>query len=241
MPRFFLSNAPVDETVTLLGDNAAHIARSLRMAVGENVVLCDGNGTDYTAVLTAVSPQEVTARIVSVAPSVGEPDVRVVLFQGLPKGDKMEWIIQKSVELGVSEIIPFAAARSISRPDGASAAKKTARWQKIADEAAGQSQRGALPQVGNLCSFAEALRAASACDRIFLCYEGGGEGLKALLTDKPRSLALFVGPEGGFAPEEVAIAEQAGAVRITLGTRILRTETAPLAALSAIMFATDNM
>ena len=241
MPRFFLSEPPIDHTVTLTGDDAAHIARSLRMAVGETVVLCDGQGTDYTAELTDITPQAVTAQILSSAPSTGEPSVRVVLFQGLPKGDKMEWIIQKSVELGVAEIVPFAAARSISRPDGASAAKKTARWQKIADEAAGQSQRGALPCVRPLISFSEALRAAAECERVFLCYEGGGAALHTLLQDKPRSVALFIGPEGGFAPEEVAAAEQSGAVRITLGPRILRTETAPLAALSVVMFATDNM
>ena len=97
MPRFFLSEPPIDHTVTLTGDDAAHIARSLRMAVGETVALCDGQGTDYTAELTDITPQAVTAQILSSAPSTGEPSVRVVLFQGLPKGDKMEWIIQKSV------------------------------------------------------------------------------------------------------------------------------------------------
>lgn len=241
MPRFFLHNMPTGDLVTLTGDDANHISRALRMAVGDRLTLCDGRGTDYDSEIIEITAREVTARLCSSAPSIGEPDVRVILFQGLPKGDKMELIVQKSVELGVAEMIPFTAARSVSRPDGASAAKKTARWQKIADEAAGQSQRGALPRVGELVSFNQALKLAAGCDRIFLCYEGGGEALRTLLTEKPSSIAVFIGPEGGFAPEEVAAAEAAGAVRITLGPRILRTETAPMAALSVIMFATGNM
>lgn len=241
MPRFFLHDAPMGDSVLLTGDDANHISRSLRMTIGDALTLCDGRGTDYQGEITEITARDVRVRLLSSAPSTGEPDVRVMLFQGLPKGDKMELIVQKSVELGVSEIVPFAAARSISRPDGAAAAKKTIRWQKVADEAAGQSQRGALPAVREPVSFREALQLASACERVFLCYEGGGAALHDLLTRKPASVAVFIGPEGGFAPEEVAAAESAGAVRISLGPRILRTETAPMAALSVIMFATGNM
>ena len=204
MPRFFI-DPPAGTTVTLTGDSAAHISKSLRMAVGDTLVLCDGAGTDYAAEISAMDRNTVTAEITGRTASVGEPDVRIVLFQGLPKGDKMDWIVQKAVELGAAEIVPFAAARSVSRLDDDGARKKTARWQKIADEAAGQCQRGPL------------------------------------LAERPGSVAVFVGPEGGFAPEEVAQAEAAGAVRVTLGTRILRTETAPLAALSAILFATGTL
>ena len=241
MPRFFLSEPPVGDQATLTGEDAAHISRSLRMTVGEALTLCDGQGTDYESEITGITAQSVSVHITAAHPSIGEPDVRVVLYQGLPKGDKMEWIVQKAVELGAAEVVPFAAARSISRPDGASAGKKVARWQKIADEAAGQSHRGTLPKVGALISFSEALRAAAACERILFCYEGGGEALRTILQEQPKSIAVFIGPEGGFAPEEVAAAEAAGAVRISLGTRILRTETAPLAALSVIMFATGNL
>lgn len=240
MPRFFV-DPPVGETVTLTGASAAHIAKSLRMSVGDALALCDGRGTDYAAEIAGMDRTTVTARITARTPSIGEPDVRLVLFQGLPKGDKMDWIVQKAVELGAAEIVPFAAARSVSRLDEETARKKTARWQKIAEEAAGQSQRGRLPQVAVRVPYDEALRRAATCDRVFFCYEGGGAGLRTLLTDKPGSVAVFVGPEGGFSPEEVAQAESAGAVRVTLGTRILRTETAPLAALSAILFATGNL
>ena len=252
MPRFFI-DPPAGTTVTLTGDSAAHISKSLRMAVGDTLVLCDGAGTDYAAEISAMDRNTVTAEITGRTASIGEPDVRIVLFQGLPKGDKMDWIVQKAVELGAAEIVPFAAARSVSRLDDDGARKKTARWQKIADEAAGQCQRGRLPQVAVRVSYTEALRRAAArrssdlwlraaaCDRIFFCYEGGGAGLRTLLAERPGSVAVFVGPEGGFAPEEVAQAEAAGAVRVTLGTRILRTETAPLAALSAILFATGNL
>ncbi|MBQ9082098.1 MAG: 16S rRNA (uracil(1498)-N(3))-methyltransferase [Clostridia bacterium] len=241
MPRFFLPEIPSGDSVLLTGDDANHISRSLRMTVGDALTLCDGHGTDYQGEITEITARDVRVQLRSSAPSTGEPDVRVVLFQGLPKGDKMELIVQKSVELGVSEIVPFHAARSVSRPDGASAAKKAVRWQKVADEAAGQSQRGALPVVRTPVSFKEALQCAAGCDCVFLCYEGGGTALRGLLDRKPASVAVFIGPEGGFAPEEVAAAEAAGAVRITLGPRILRTETAPLAALSVIMFATGNM
>lgn len=240
MPRFFI-DPPAGTTVTLTGDSAAHISKSLRMAVGDVLTLCDGAGTDYAAEVSAMDRNTVTAEITGRTASIGEPDVRIVLFQGLPKGDKMDWIVQKAVELGAAEIVPFAAARSVSRLDDDGARKKTARWQKIADEAAGQCQRGRLPQVAVRVSYTEALRRAADCDRIFFCYEGGGAGLRTLLAERPGSVAVFVGPEGGFAPEEVAQAEAAGAVRVTLGTRILRTETAPLAALSAILFATGNL
>lgn len=240
MPRFFI-DPPTADTVHLTGETAAHIAKSLRMTAGERLTLCDGHGTDYAAVISSVDHSTVTATIIDRTPSRGEPDVRIVLLQGLPKGDKMEWIVQKAVELGVGEIIPFTAARSVSRPDDASARRKAARWQKIADEAAGQSQRGRIPQVSACISFADALKRAAACDRKLLCYEGGGSRLAPLLSDKPESVAVLIGPEGGFAPEEVAQAEAAGAVRVTLGPRILRTETAPLAVLSAILYATGNL
>ena len=241
MPRFFIDPPAPDGFVTLTGEAANHIARALRMKPGEHLTLCDGRGTDYDAALQSAAPGCVTAQVLAARPSAGEPNVRLLLFQGLPKGDKMDWIVQKAVELGAAEIVPFAAARSVSRPDDAAARKKTARWQKIADEAAGQSQRGILPPVRPLVSFGAALEQARACDRIFFCYEGGGSALDALLSEPFASAAIFIGPEGGFAPEEVAQAEQAGARRITLGPRILRTETAPLAALSAILFATGNM
>jgi len=241
MPRFFV-DAVVGNEVTVTGEDAAHIARSLRMTVGEALTVCDGSGTDYQCTVTAVSPQAVTAQIVSQSPSIGEPTVRVTLFQGLPKGEKMDWIVQKAVELGVAETVPFVATRSISRPDDKSVGKKTERWQKIADEAAKQSQRGKCPAVQKVCSFAEAQKAAERLDCNIVFYEGGGVPLPALLAERhPTTIGIWVGPEGGWAPDEVAQIEAMGGVRATLGPRILRTETAPLAALTAVMLLTGNM
>lgn len=240
MPRFFVPGTIAD-AVSLIGEDAAHVARSLRMTPGETLTLCDGAGTDYFCVITSVSPEEVQLRVERSEPSRSEPDVAVTLFQGLPKGEKMEWIVQKSVELGAARIVPYLAARSISRPDGAAAQKKAQRWQKIADEAAKQSQRGALPRVDAPISFEQAVREAVHCERMLVFYEGGGRPLRELLSEKPRSLALFVGPEGGFDRDEVETLQSLGAETVTLGSRILRTETAPLAALSAVMFATGNL
>ena len=241
MPRFFTDPISNGEAV-LTGEDAVHVSRSLRMTIGETLTLCDGTGNDYLCTITAINSQEVTLRVDSTEPSRGEPDVEVLLFQGLPKSDKMDWIVQKSVELGVSSVIPFAASRSISRPDEKSAGKKADRWQKIASEAAMQSQRGKLPQVHAVSSFSAALNLAKTCDRILVCYEGGGETLRSILSaQKPERIAVFIGPEGGFERSEVEAIEAIGGKRVTLGSRILRTETAPLAALSAIMFATGNM
>ncbi len=240
MPRFFVPGNIAD-TVSLIGEDAAHVARSLRMKPGESLTLCDGAGTDYLCVITSVAPDEIQLRVERSEPSRSEPDVAVTLFQGLPKGEKMEWIVQKAVELGAARIVPFLAARSISRPDGAAAQKKAQRWQKIADEAAKQSQRGSLPRVDAPVSFEQAARDAFRCEQVLLLYEGGGKALREFLPKNPQSLAFFVGPEGGFDPDEVAALQSLGAGIVSLGSRILRTETAPLAALAAIMYATGNL
>ena len=240
MPRFFVPGT-IAEVASLTGEDAAHVACSLRMTPGEALTLCDGAGTDYFCTITSVTPGEIQLRVDRSEPSRSEPSVSVTLFQGLPKGEKTEWIIQKSVELGTARVVPFAAARSISRPDGSSAQKKAQRWQKIADEAAKQSQRGILPRVDAPVSFEDALRMAQSFPRTLVLYEGGGTPLRELLQDTPAEIALFVGPEGGFDPEEIEALRAQGAAIATLGSRILRTETAPLAALSAIMFATGNL
>lgn len=240
MPRFFVSDVAGGEAV-LTGGDAAHIVRSLRMSAGDSLTLCDGAGADYACTIVSASPERVVLRAGPPSPSRGEPTVPVVLFQGLPKGEKMDWIVQKAVELGAAAVVPFLAARSVSRPDGPAALKKAQRWQKIADEAAKQSQRGRLPEVSAPVTFEEACRRARQTSRTVVLYEGGGEPLRRLLAPAPESLALFVGPEGGFEPQEVGALQAQGAAAATLGARILRTETAPLAALSAVMFATGNL
>ena len=241
MPRFFTEPIEGSEAV-LTGEDAAHISRSLRMTVGDMLTLCDGSGKDYICTISAMTAQEVTVHVCSVQFSSSEPDVEVVLFQGLPKGDKMEWIIQKSVELGVTEIVPFIAVRSVSRPDEKAAEKKAERWQKIANEAAKQSQRGKLPTVQPIQSFAQAQKMAQTLDCNILFYEGGGCPIRTVFSEeKPRHIGIWIGPEGGWALSEVENLEKIGSKKVSLGSRILRTETAPLAALTAIMLLTGNL
>ncbi len=241
MPRFFIDYKPtVGDSAVVEGADARHIAGSLRMTVGEGLTLCDGDGTDYDAEITAVERERVTLTVLSATPSVAEPTLAVTLYMGLPKGDKMELVIQKCVELGVTAIVPVITARSIVRLDAKDAAKKQARWQKIADEAAGQSGRGILPTVEAPITWKQAL-ARWEKENTLLCYEGGGEPIGRLVTPEDTAVSLVVGPEGGFDPIEVAAVTDLGGRIATLGPRILRCETAPIAALSVLMEKSGNM
>ncbi|XOQ47523.1 MAG: 16S rRNA (uracil(1498)-N(3))-methyltransferase [Eubacteriales bacterium] len=240
MPRFFIDYVP-EEVAVITGDDARHISRSLRMQPGENLILCDSIGTDYNARIEKISENSVEVRILEFCRSVAEPSVKVTVYQGLPKAEKMDSIVQKAVETGAVKIVPVMTSRCVSRPDAKAAARKAARWQKIALEAAKQSGRGIIPQVGPLTAFREAVGQAARDGEIILFFEGGGKSIAELVTRETRELAVFIGPEGGFEQAEVDFAEQNGAKIGTLGARILRTETAPIAALAAIMLASGNM
>ncbi|MBE6828947.1 MAG: 16S rRNA (uracil(1498)-N(3))-methyltransferase [Ruminococcaceae bacterium] len=240
MPRFFINYVP-EEQVVIAGEDARHIARSLRMQSGESLILCDSIGTDYNGRIESVADDRVVVRVLNFCKSVAEPGVRVTVYQGLPKADKMDSIVQKSVETGAVGIVPVMTARCVSKPDEKAAAKKIIRWQKIAQEAAKQSGRGIIPQVAPLTDFRQAVKQAAQVGEIILFFEGGGQSISKLANVETRELAIFIGPEGGFEQSEVDFAVENGAAVGTLGTRILRTETAPIAALSAIMLATGNM
>ena len=238
MPRFFIDGA-ADGRAYITGADALHIAKALRMRPGEAMTLCDGKGTDFDGVLETVTDRQVTVRITASRPSQAEPTLAVTLYQGLPKGDKMDWIVQKAVELGVTAVVPVATRRSVARLEG-KADKKQERWQRIAAEAAGQCGRGILPAVERPLSWSQALSRLSE-EPALVFYEGGGQPLRELVTPSTRRLSVFVGPEGGFDPEEIdAIRRQSGGVA-TLGPRILRCETAPLAALTLLMHLSGNM
>lgn len=243
MPRFFIDTPPTGDVVLLTGEDARHIARALRMQPGESLTMCDGDGTDYNCVLEQAVPDEVRARIIGAHPSAGEPDIRVTLYMALPKADKMELIVQKATELGVTEITPFLSSRCVSRPDDRALDKKCVRWGKIAAEAAKQCGRGRIPHVRSAVPMTEAVRQAAQATLPLLLYEGEREnGLCAALHGKvPETVSLMVGPEGGFAPEEAATAVSAGLKSVSLGPRILRCETAPLAALAAVMYESGNL
>ena len=243
MPRFFIqADRPLGdgETVRVTGTNAVHIRRSLRMREGETLFLCDGAGTDYFSELTGFDGEAVLFRILYHTPTALEPDTAVTLYQGLPKGEKMEWIVQKAVELGVSEIVPVVTTRSIVRLKPGEGEKKRERWQRIAAEAAGQCGRGRIPAVSAPLSFAEAAERMAQAYTLVL-YEGGGQPLGELIGRDCRALSIVVGPEGGFEKEEVDRLLQNGARAATLGKRILRCETAPLAALAVLMHLTGNL
>ena len=238
MPRFFLE-PPVMEPIVLQGENARHIALSLRMKAGDALTVCDGQGTDFECTIASITPQQVELAMVHKIPTQSEPTVRVTLYQGVPKSDKFDTVVQKAVELGVSAVVPVMMSRCVSRPDAKSMEKKCIRWQKIAAEAAKQSGRGIVPQVMPCITFAEALRTAGGQKILF--YECGGTPLTELVSPDAEEISLFIGPEGGISGQELEAAVEAGAQTATLGPRILRTETAPLAALTAVMLLTDNL
>lgn len=241
MPRFFVTERPENGRITLRGQNAHHAGRVLRLRPGERVTLCDGAGEDYDCVVETVEKDSVACRVTAIHPSETEPKQRLTLFMALPKGDKMELIVQKAVELGVRDIVPFLSKNCVSRPD--KTAQKVARWQRIAEEAASQCGRGWLPRVQPVIPAGEAITRAAQSETALFFYENETQtGLRAALSRGVGStVALVIGPEGGFAPEEAAAAKQAGLTSVSLGRRILRCETAPIAALAVVLYAGGNM
>lgn len=239
MPRFFVD--ALDDTVVITGEDAGHIAKSLRMTAGEAITLCDGRGLEAQGVIVSLSPDAVSVRLGEAAACGAEPQTKVSLYLAMPKGDKTELVVQKAVELGAVEIVLFLSSRCISRPKAEDAAKKVNRLQKIAIEAAKQCGRGILPTVRGVLSFTQVLQEMQQFDNCFVLYEGLCDPLRQQLPPRGTTLALLVGSEGGFSPEEIAQAEACGVCAASLGKRILRCETAPIAALSAIMFALGEM
>ena len=239
MPRFFkeyFKDAPFIE-----GDDARHISRSLRMRVGEALTVCDTMGTDYLCKIADIEDGIVRLDVLEETENRTEPTVKVTLFQCNPKGDKLDMVVQKAVELGVSEIVPVLSEHCVSRPDHKSADKKRERMSRIADEAAKQSGRGKIPEIGEFISFKACCERLKDVDKSILFYELGGKPLTEIVEKDTKSIAIVIGPEGGFSKDEVNLALDSGAEVATLGPRILRTETAPLAAITAIMLLTDNL
>ncbi len=232
---------PLQELHLITGEDARHIARSLRMSVGESLTLCDSHQVEHFCRIERITEEGVLVSIVSEEECHHEPSVRVTLYASVTKGDKMEHVIQKAVELGVHRIVPVVTDRCISRPDIKTAEKKCQRYRKIAEQAAMQSQRGLVPSVEAFIDLKTASRQLPDFDRGILFYEGGGAPLRTVLESRPETIAVFTGPEGGYEESEVRLLRTAGAQIATLGKRILRAETAPLAALTAIMFHTGNL
>ena len=231
----------VDEYHLMTGEDAQHITKALRKSVGELLTLCDNNKIEHLCMIERITPEGVLVHEISAEECLHEPSISVTLYASLTKGDKMESVIQKSVELGVHAVVPVLTSRCISRPDAKAAEKKRVRYQKIAELAAMQSRRAIIPIVSETVDLKTAVLSLSSFETAVVFYEGGGVPLRTAVAESCRSLAIFTGPEGGFEESEIALLTQNGALTATLGSRILRAETAPLAALSAIMFHTHNL
>ena len=252
MPRFFVEASAVSgDTVRLTGKNAHHAAYSLRLAPGDRIQVCDQTNA-YLCEMISFDSESATARILSVTPVDTEPPFVARLFQALPKGDKLDTVIQKAVECGVSEVTPFESSRCIVRAKPEAEGRKTERRARIAEEAAKQCGRGIIPAVHPTVTYAQALAAAQDADLWLFCYEGDCTTPlpAAMEAARPRlaaiaaegrvpEIAVFVGSEGGFSPEEAAAARDAGAMLIGLGPRILRTETASGFVLACLIYALE--
>ena len=240
MARFFVDREKIEENRIIIdGADAHHIARSLRMAEGDRVVVCDGVGGEYSCTLVRIRDEECICRIDERLQSGAESPVSITLCMAYPQGDKLEVVIQKAVELGADRIIPFESSRCIKRPKAEKAEKQTSRLQRIAEEAAKQCGRAKIPTVTQPLSYSAMLKEATECDLALFCYENeDGLTVKTALSgrERPDSIAVIVGSEGGFSLDEAAEATKAGCLSVTLGNRILRCETAPSFALSAISY-----
>lgn len=227
------------------GKDVNHIKNVLRMKPGDQAVFCcQEKEKMYTCRLREAGREEILFDILDIDSTVTELPVEITLFQGLPKSDKMEMIIQKTVELGVSRIVPVASRRAVVRLSGKKEEKKLARWQEIAKSAAKQSKRGRIPEIGGVMTFPQAVEEGKKLDMLLIPYEeavGMETARKAVAAAaEKKSLGIYIGPEGGFEKAEVDLAEEAGAVPISLGRRILRTETAGMALLAILGFALEE-
>lgn len=238
MARFFVTAEEMElDFLVLSGDNAAH-AKVLRLKAGEQVIICDGEGRENLCTVSDVSDGQISLVVVERLQSAAEACIDATIYMAFPKGDKLEHVIQKATELGAFEIVTFPSSRCVSKPDEKSIAKKLERWNKIAASAAEQSGRGRVPKVSAVSSYKEALAHAAQNDLAILFYENErGYTLRNALSEVPyKSIALMTGPEGGLEAKEVEQAVGMGLRVCTLGKRILRCETAPLCALSAVMY-----
>ncbi|SHI70939.1 16S rRNA (uracil(1498)-N(3))-methyltransferase [Lutispora thermophila] len=245
MHRFFVDIENIKkDTIDVTGEDVNHISKVLRLRIGDSIVLCDGHGMDYYVSIEGMDKHEVRTRILSKEPSKTEPKINVVLYQGIPKSAKMDVIIQKCTELGISQIVPVINARSVVKlSDEKDERKKVERWQRIALEAAKQSQRGKVPKVEMPIAYEEALKNVAHLDLSVMPYElEKNNKLKNIIRGKIiNSIGIFIGPEGGYEDEEIYSAVERDIVPVTLGPRILRTETAGSTVLSCVMYELDEM
>lgn len=242
MPKFFVNSDNInDHTITLDGENAKHIGSVLRAKIGDIIIVGDGCGRDYECEILEISKKEVIAKITDIFTNENEPDIKITLYQGLPKADKMELVIQKCIEIGVDRIVPVKTEHAVVKLEGKEE-KKLQRWNKIAESAAKQCGRGKIPVVDRLMTFKEAINEATSLDGAIIPYEKEKENsLKTFAKNfKGKSIGIFIGPEGGFSEEEINFAIENGVKSVTLGKRILRTETAGLVASVILLYELED-
>lgn len=246
MPKFFVDSEQVNNgKVIISGDDFNHIKNVLRMKVGDSFNVCDSNSQNYMVKINNFEKEEIVCDIIETASNCAESNVKVHIYQGLPKADKMELIIQKSVELGTCKITPVEMKRCVVKLDGKDKSKKIDRWQKISEVAAKQSGRDLIPEICQVANVKEIINDFDKFDLVILCYENEKENyLKNVLNNYKNkfdqkdeiNIAVIIGPEGGIDSSEVDIIKNAGAEVVSLGSRILRTETVALSMLSIIMY-----
>lgn len=239
MPRFFVEKVNSD-IISITGEDANHIGRSLRMRIGDTITVCS-EGKDYYCQILNISYDEVKLKVLSSELCAAEPTVNLTLYQAMPKSDKLSTIIQKSVELGAVRIVPVITKRCVARPTKKEFEKKLPRLQKIAEAAAKQSGRGIIPVVAPLITFDEAITEMKNSDAAMLFYEEGGVKFNEVPLENAYNISIFIGSEGGLDPFEAEAAKNNGIHNVWLGNRILRCETAPIAVISVLMHLTGNM
>lgn len=240
MPRFFCEKQNIsDSTAIICGNDAHHMTKVLRMRQGENVTLCDMNGTDFDCIIESINENnEVTLKIINQFKNQTEPSINITLYQAMTKSDKLEFIIQKAVELGVTKIVPMQTKFCVAKNDKKDFQKKLIRYNKIALEAAKQSGRGIIPTVADIISYSDAITTTG---KRILYYENGGIYTDKIITSYEQEVSIYIGSEGGFSEHEVQFAIENGVNIASLGKLILRCETAPIVSIALILNATGNM
>lgn len=241
MPKFFVLPEKVrDNKILIDTDDVSHITRVLRLGVGDEILVCDSSGTDYEVKISEVLEKSIICDIISENKSDTEADLELILYQGIPKGTKMDLIIQKTTELGIARIVPVEMQRCVVKLENRKAEeKKVSRWQKIAEEAAKQSGRGKIPEISMPVTLKEAIDEMSELDLSFVPYECEDKNLLKPILQKnknAKTAGFLIGPEGGFDVSEIELIKAKGIFPVTLGKRILRTETAGLAVASMVMY-----
>lgn len=241
MPKFFVTQDKITENQIIIDtEDVAHISRVLRLGIGDYVTVCDSQGTDYETEIAEMEQKQIVCSITEKRASESEPNIKVTLFQGLPKASKMEYIIQKTTELGISEIVPVKLSRCVVKIDNKKdERKKLDRWQKISEAAAKQSGRGIVPQISEIMTLDEVIKRSKEFDLFFVPYECEEQKtLKEVLLSRSdiKTVGFIIGPEGGFDPAETEKLHESGIDTVTLGKRILRTETAGEAVLAMTMY-----